>query len=591
MLLCGLSVAQNNTLSFLGQEPFRSFVSRAASINQLVYKVVAIGNGDVSYSIVAPTLFVINSTSGVVTNTAPYPASPSKYIIEVQASDGAETVRANLTINVRPSYEKAPRFEHSASVIYVTENGPEDMPVLLVQAFSLAATTTMTYTIVNGNVNGAFYLADGAILYTSTILDRETENQYVLTIRYIDDTGSADALVQINVNDLNDNPPVFSQTLYQFNVDEIPFSNAEVGTVTATDSDHGSNADVEYLLLGTDGDKFSISSEGVVTSNNELDYEAMFQYTMVVQATDGGTDPLTASSTIIVTINNSNDECPVFSASFYVLDIPLDPLNPPQLGTILTITASDPDNAGPVVYAILSGNEGGVFSINADTGNLSLVRSNDIRGEYELTVSASDDHCANTSLTQVEISIGSANEYSPMFTESSCVAQLSENPSVGATVTVLSATDEDLGSNGQVTYDIVPNIGDYELFSVDPATGNVTTTSVPTDYDREKQSYFQIGVTATDGGFRQDFCILVISLEDVNDNSPMFALPTYTIDLGSSLTEGDHILQVQAQDLDFGSNGEVGYSLVSPKGCPFVIDQITGTISVNETTANKRGEV
>ena len=585
-------VSLAESITFPGQEPYRAYASSGASPGTLVYRLISLTSSDetVTYSIIKsdssnPNLFAIDSSSGIITNAAPYPASQSQYNLVVQAGlTNGSLVNANLTVHIVPVYETTPKFEHDAYTVYISENGDVDELVTITQAFSLVITNTKMYALVGGNTGGAFSIETNGVIYTKTSLNREDNSQYSLTVRYVDDSGSADTQVQVNVLDINDNSPVFSKTLYQFAIDETKFSNEEVGMVVASDSDEGSNGDFSFSLTGTYASTFSISNDGVIITQSGLDYEQFSQYMLEVIAEDSGTMPLTASATILISVNNIDDECPIFSGSLYIKDLPYNPVSPPTLGVILTVVANDPDNIGPVQYSIVSGNEDGFFSMDSSSGNISLLHNDgSIRGQYRLTVSANDQTCTDGSFALVEISIGSANEHSPVFSDSSCVATLSENPDIDTLVTILEATDNDVGSNGQIQYEIVSNIGDYTLFNVHPLSGNVTTTSDSNEYDREAQAGFQIGVTATDGGFRQDFCILDITLLDRNDNPPVFEIDPYETSLNDNLDEGSYVIQVQAQDPDFAENGKVLYYLTSPVGCPFIIDENTGTITLNNS--------
>ena len=583
-------------LQFLGPEPHRSYVSHSASAGSHVYQLTAISSsqGTVNYSIAQtdpsnPALFAVDANTGVITNTATYSGSPNQYNLVVEASlTGTPSVTANLTINVLPSYETAPQFEHSNIIVTIVEDSPVNTPVTVAQAFSLTSTNTRQYTLVSGNTNGDFNIGVTGIITTTNSLDRETVSQYNIIVRYIDDVGSADTNIQILIQDLNDNIPTFNTSLYQFSINETPLYNTLIGTVSATDPDDGTNAFITYSLVGQHASQFIITNDGKILTQTILDYEELSQYTLEVRARDAGSPILSSTAAILIYVNNQDDECPVFSGSLYIKDLPFDLLNPPLIDDyVLTVEANDPDNAGLVYYTLISGNNGTVFSLDSISGNITLARNDEgIRNQYTLIISASDANCINKSLARVEIGIGSANEYSPVLTMSSCTALLAENPVNGTIVTTLLATDPDIGVNGKVRYDIVANIGDFMLFAVDSESGIVTTTASSSSYDRESRAGFQVGVTATDGGFRQDFCILSIELVDVNDNRPTFDLPDYSTNIDNNPVLGSYIIQVQAQDPDFGNNGNVSYSLVTGNDCPFIIDSITGTILVNSSVIN-----
>ena len=595
-LIGTISSVHGQEISFLAPKPFTGYVPSDANFGRRVYQVFATANGTILYSIIQtdpanPSLFTIDNTSGIITNAAPYPATPTQYRIVVQASLTGSTsyVSSNLTVTVLPSFDTTPRFENTAYLTSVPENGPYPVPILSTQAFSLSTTNNIVYTLVSGNSGGAFSIhSQTGVITVTTALDRESHSQYLLTVRYIDDISSVDTLVQVIVEDTNDNTPQFDNNYYSFTVAESNLIGEFIGTVSASDPDNDNNGTVYYTITGPNSNRFSVSSNGRITTASSLNYEEMIQYTLTVTASDGGSPPLSSTAALVIDITNTDDECPVFSGSVYVKDLPYNFLAPPLVGDhVLTVEAIDPDNVGSVNYHLLSGNDEGIFSLDATSGNISLARNEEsIRGQHILIVSGSDETCINISRAQVEVSIGSANEYSPTFDESTCMASLEENPPNGTVVTRVVASDDDFGANGRVSYDILENIGDFELFRVDPSSGVVTTTQEAGYYDRETRSRYQVGVTATDGGYRQDFCILTINLLDQNDNYPVFDLSEYSTNVADAPIIGSYIIQVQAQDMDFGANGEVSYTLSSERNCPFTINESTGTITVSNSVLN-----
>lgn len=592
--LCVTAATAIQNVSFIGQEPFTSYISSGAVKDSHVYQLMAtsIHGGSISYSIQSDDVqdlsyFKMSPENAIQLAKAPLPQQ-SVFNLLIVASQSSESVSANLTINVLPTSETDPIFEHEIYSVNITENGVINEFVAFTQAFSLSVTTVKSYLIVDGNTDGAFIInGSTGVVSTSKSLNREAVSHYKLSVSYIDESSSAYTIVNVAVNDENDNSPVFSQSLYIFEVNESLSSSLTIGRIAASDLDIGDNGHITFTIVDEAYKHvFFVNDNGDVIANMSLDYEEVQQYMFQVAATDSGEIMKSAVTTVFVKIRNTDDECPIFSNSnsVYVKDIPYNPLDPPSVGVILTISATDPDNLGMVSYHILSGNEMNFFSINSTNGNISLLKSDDsITGQYLVSVSANDLTCFNTSIAQVEIAIGNSNKNTPKFTSESCSAVLLENPMIGTSVTVLHAIDGDVGTFGQITYEIVQNVGDFQLFVVDPQTGNLTTTGQPGKYDREKKSSLSLGVTATDGGFYQDFCILSITLIDVNDNYPSFDGEEYEITITSNV---EYVLEIEAHDPDFGSNGVVSYSLQAAQGtmassCPFVIDNNSGIITVS----------
>lgn len=116
--------------------------------------------------------------------------------------------------------------------------GTKVLGIPMLQASSLSGNRAITYSIVDGNEDGAFILQNskthemrktmsikhtkntGVWLITNRPLDREVKSKYFITIQATDNTGLDKAVskVTINVLDENDNRPIFTQPLFKFTV-------------------------------------------------------------------------------------------------------------------------------------------------------------------------------------------------------------------------------------------------------------------------------------------------------------------------------------------------------------------------------------
>lgn len=102
-----------------------------------------------------------------------------------------------------------------------------------------------------------------------------------------------------------------------------------------------------------------------------------------------------------------------------------------------------------------------------------------------------------------------------------------EDAAIGTTVLVVSATDNDVGLNAQITYSLGED-GDHPAeFTINPQTGAIVTTKT---LDRETMSGYLLTVTARDGGNPplSDTTDVEISVTDVNDNYPVFKQAAYS---------------------------------------------------------------
>jgi len=96
--------------------------------------------------------------------------------------------------------------------------------------------------------------------------------------------------VSIIVDDVNDNDPVFNQSSYLAHVMENSNVSTSVVTVYAADQDQEANGRVSYAITsGNTGDAFEINNQtGMVTVKGVIDRENIKEYSLTVQAEDGG---------------------------------------------------------------------------------------------------------------------------------------------------------------------------------------------------------------------------------------------------------------------------------------------------------------
>ncbi|XP_031842734.1 DE-cadherin isoform X2 [Nomia melanderi] len=185
---------------------------------------------------------------------------------------------------------------------------------------------------------------------------------------------------------------------------------------------------------------------------------------------------------------------------------------------------------------------------------------------------------------------GENHNHKPVFSNCSNYAPIvQEEEPAGTVVIQVHAEDRDHPEEGgTITYSFVTAPGEKLKFEINNRTGLIRTTQV-LDRDepaREKEAY--LTVLATDNGRPQldDVCTFKVTIEDVNDNSPVFDKVAYTESVPQDLPLGREVMRVSATDIDDGNNSVVYYNL-SPKrpedGVYFRIDRNTGVIFLNKT--------
>nr|XP_042696655.1 protocadherin alpha-8-like [Chrysemys picta bellii] len=184
------------------------------------------------------------------------------------------------------------------------------------------------------------------VLVLKKPLDREETPMHRLLLTATDGgkpglTGTVQLV--ITVLDVNDNAPVFNQSVYKTRL----FENAANGTLViklnATDLDDGINKDIIYSIRGSATHSGSavfslLPDTGEIRVNGELDFEDTNLYEVRVQATDRGNPPMVGQCTILVEILDVNDNAPELAVTS--LSLPVSEDDPP--GTVVRSVGEQP---------------------------------------------------------------------------------------------------------------------------------------------------------------------------------------------------------------------------------------------------------
>lgn len=127
---------------------------------------------------------------------------------------------------------------------------------------------------------------------------------------------------------------------------------------------------------------------------------------------------------------------------------------------------------------MLTGNDGGMFTINASTGELRLMSSLDYeeRSSYTLVIHACDnDDTGNVKFAMfiVYVTVLDLNDNTPKFSEPLYEVDVDEDAAVGSTVFTFLAADPDDGLNGLVSYSIISSNYSSEFWSLNSSTGEL----------------------------------------------------------------------------------------------------------------------
>lgn len=279
--------------------------------------------------------------------------------------------------------------------------------------------------------------------------------------------------MNVTIWDVNDNAPRFASNALKISVPENADLRTPIYVVHAEDPDSGRNGEVHYNLLDNPDNVFLVNGKsGSIMLQRSLDYEVRRHYILILSATDSGSPPLSSNVTLMVEVQDVNDNAPTFEKNDYKVNV-LESL--PVNSQFIQVTATDMDtgNNARLTYkiALNSEDEGFKFGIFPNSGFLYLKETLDreVADSYSLIIVASDNGSPPLSAsTTVQVQVLDANDNDPEFIEDTFVFTVLENTEQGQHVGTVSARDRDLGNNASLRYSLLNTNGSFQI---NPVTG------------------------------------------------------------------------------------------------------------------------
>ncbi|NXO37192.1 PCD12 protein, partial [Locustella ochotensis] len=397
--------------------------------------------------------------------------------------------------------------------------------------------------------------------------------------------------VEVQVMDVNDNVPRFPTPELELEISESASLRTRIPLDRALDADAGPNARCSYALSPNEHFALEVVSSSDGTRHAELivvkevDRELHSSFDLVLTATDHGEPPKSGTALIKVIVLDSNDNSPVFAESSLTVEVQEDA----EPGTLLvTVTATDPDQGpnGEIEYSLSRHAPPEVlstFSIDARTGSILLRLPLDYEEThaFELDVQARDlganpipAHC------KVLVKVLDVNDNAPdvHVTWAARVPVLSEAVPKDSFVALVTASDPDSGSNGQVLCSLSQG---YEHFRLKRTNSHSFALLTNASLDREQRAEYNLTLVVRDMGDLSLAVLkhLTICISDVNDNAPAFEKAAYEAAVAENSEAPAFLLTVRATDPDLGFNGKVTYRILDPSVLGLVsVDPITGDI-------------
>ncbi|XP_072006242.1 protocadherin gamma-B5-like [Engystomops pustulosus] len=176
--------------------------------------------------------------------------------------------------------------------------------------------------------------------------------------------------------------------------------------------------------------------------------------------------------------------------------------------------------------------------------------------KHELILTASDGgNPVQTGTALINIIVTDINDNSPVFTQDVYKVSVRENIPVNSTILQVSASDEDEGVNGQITYSFTTTANTIlQSFIIDSKNGEIRTRG---NLDYEMTKYYDISLQAKDGGGIATHAKVLIEITDENDNAPEISITSSSDLIPEDSAPGTVVALMRVRDRDSGENGEV----------------------------------
>ena len=454
-------------------------------------------------------------------------------------------VIVNVIVNVRLVNEFPPRFTSDVYNFTVLENS-----VAGVMIGSVIATDN------DGGNHGVFnffanipalpFVVDsemGNITTNGGAIDRENILFYYFQVNVTDSPlldgdvqFTSSTTVNIYVEDLNDNAPVFVGAPYDIAVQEHTSDGTELLQFIITDQDTANVSTLRVSLPTSIPFLYLFSDDSYVyrlrvNDSDALDYDTgpqviQFNITANDIATMSGDESHEVVAMVTITLININDFPPVINdpQQFSVNEISGDgneTIDPILIGQI---NATDVD-MNVLTYGVLDDEctENTPFTVNSTTGELFLCRHIDYeqRTNYFLVVEVSDESFSVN--TTISIEVIDRNDNPPTFPNEPIEFIVSENASMGMFIGAIAHTDRDSLINSRVSY---TGLNVPEVFTVS-STGHLYVNNASL-LDRELYpSSYIFDVLAENPPFDPTDEIqlvnitIAINVTDINEHPPV----------------------------------------------------------------------
>ncbi|XP_046559782.1 protocadherin Fat 4-like [Haliotis rubra] len=533
-------------------------------------------DGDVTYDIVSVKderdvdrshLFILDN-KGILRTSGQLDFDQStggfEYVtLVIRAADGGAVMKSTEGIQrivLSGVNDNAPYFKYAPSEVNIDENmviGEVVFDLDVQDPDGDAVTLTLS-----GST--AFQTAFGNSVIVKEQLDFESKQCHTLTVSASDGTHETSTSITINVLNIVDEAPEVTLLPPLTLTEEQPIGMG-IGCFFSV-SDPDVNDTVTYTLSGTGAEYFNLESSGELTIAKRIDRDSPGDVTsiddLLLTVTD--TAGLQTSVSWNLTVVDINDNAPVCDVTgqgnitensaegVVISDIACTDLDGGEYGVVgLDLEAGVSQFKFSGTQLLTSG-EPVDYEATSDVYNVKIVAVDNLAGEPRLT-----------STSVVTVKVLPVNEHTPVFISPDIYGggnfvevSVAEDADVGAVIDTFVATDDDLGSDGHLTYGIpsvISGVQEDGLFTIDASSGQLRVSGqLDADTVTGGVEYYIVNITATDEGSppRSTHGALRVNVIGSNDNPPVWNMTIQEVDVFENASVGQDVVSLIADDVD-----------------------------------------
>uniref|UniRef100_A0A0N5BTM2 Cadherin domain-containing protein n=1 Tax=Strongyloides papillosus TaxID=174720 RepID=A0A0N5BTM2_STREA len=531
--------------------------------------------------------FSINDTNGVITlkNSKFLLKSKRKiFHLKVSSSDSIYTTEEKVKIEIDDGEvtRNGVQFPEKEYKLTIRENESftKEQSRRPLITLNIPSIYPLSYTL--ETVDERFYIdknIGNLYLKEGISFDKETTDSIELIVsarNLLNFNDNTRTKVTIEIEDVNDCQPVFTQTSYEGNVPKDAIYGHRILSIKAIDEDTGSNGMVKYSFTSEVPEFISLNKNDgrvIVSKPISSKYKVGDSFNLTIKAADKGTPSLSSLSHALIKIVDKS--LPIFS----------------QNSDIMKVRATSYSN-GTIGYFLVNTDEYSSFVVSFETGSIGTKKSLDkeVNDKIMLKIGAVDTSNPKIySYTDVEVDVVNVNDCQPKFEKNIYRVEVDENLSIGSVLVKVNAFDIDSNSS-MITYSLLE---EDSIIGIEKETGKVMLLK---NLDYETNNYYEFIVKASDeDGFWSEG-IIIITVNDINDNEVKILNEERNIVINGRVPKkGDLLYFLTVDDKDTVSNLENNqrflFTIYEDEDSLFEIDPLNGIIAFGRDLTHEEMEM